>query len=347
MTEEGAVPRDDLGVEQTTPQEVQLRQAGEQAAQDAVKREEALDQLIQEPEKQLEQKPTVNYESKFDEAMVQVGKKDKEVRELKAQMEALQKQAEELQSWQTSIKDPTKRLDFLEKQGVHYRDLTNDWVSKDEEPKTPEQQQMELMRAEIEQLKSAYQTEVEEKQRITQQQEQTNAQQYARNLVETNEDKYPYLKAMNQSGRIIAEYNRRLQELGPNPPQLPDEHEVAAAVELKLKQTIENSLQNLASAGLVDGILQTPNTNQQNANALQQKPAQPANPLGQKQTPKPVSTTQPKTLTNGLSATPETAFDYRDAIRRGDEKALRENAARRASEAVATEQERKRLAGEL
>ncbi len=341
MANEGSVPSDDLGVtQQSTPADQQLRQAGESAAKRAVELEEALEKqqlgLIQTPTQDDESRP--DFEAKHTQALIEVAKREKQNREMAAQMAEYKAQAEQLQTLQQQLKTPKERLRVLEELGAGYRELTNDVISADEDPLTPEQKEIQQLRAELQTINTTLQTQEEEKEKLIQQQEQANVQGYVKKLVDDNVDKYPFLKSMNQSARIIAEYKQIQAETGLNP----DEHEVAAKVEEKLKQAVLGSVNGMAGDGLLEDHLKSLGyVKQQGAVAPQQKPAQQANPLtGQLLNPKPAPVQQTQTLTNGLSATPDEPFDHAAALARGDRVALRNNAARKASEAAARYEEK-------
>jgi len=271
-----------------------------------------------------------NYESKYTQAMVTVGKKDKEVRELKIQLEALQKQAQELDEWKTTLTKPVERLRFLEKQGVSYRDLVADAVASTDEPKTPEQKRIDDMQSKLTALEEQLTTARQEKEQATQQRVTQGYLQYAQQMVDNNPNQYPLTKAFNLSNRIVDEYAKRLKELGPNPPSVPDEAEVAQYVEDRIRTDLRQKLPLLIPTAPFAAMLAEHGYTQQVASAqTQQKPVPQAQSLGpQNQTQKSAAVTP--TLTNDMSATTAHGLDYDELLRRGDKKALRDNAIRQA-----------------
>ena len=261
--------------------------------------------------------------ARYQEAMVKVGKKEKELRELHVQLEQIQKQAQEFEQWKQSLTDPEQRVTFLQSIGISPKDLATSMVLATEEPKTAEQIEREKMAERIAALEQQITAEREEKEKITQQQQQYSVYQYASKLIEDNKDKYPHLAAVGGADRLIAAYRKYQEEYPPG--QYPDEHEVAAAVEKQLSESMRASIKRLNEYGVLQPLL-APDPDQ----ITEQKPAQQANHLGQKQQAAPAN--DRPTLTNDLSATPDPGLDYKEILKKEKwrSQTLRDHAIRRA-----------------
>ena len=282
------------------PTPEQLRQAAVTAVDDKLKQQT-------DPTPTTEPEPAEDYTAKYQEAMVKVGRKEKELLDLKAQLESERQKAEQFAQWQEAIKDPSKRMQFFQSQGISHKDLVRDMVESTEEPKTPEQLEKERLAAEIEELRKWRDNVVEQQRQYQEQQQQMSAHQYAAKLVEDNKDKYPLTAALNRSGAIVAEYAKRQEMLPPG--QYPDENEVAAYIESQLAETVKGQIQRLKEYGVpLDGFI-SPSEQQ-----TEPKPARQASALGRQTQTATVQQDAP-TLTNDMSASPDQGFDFNKVLR--------------------------------
>lgn len=328
---EGSVHEEQPMPQQKMPEGAPSREQLMEAAQKAVREKQEAPPEPPEPET-----PAVDYEARHAKALVDLGKKDLEARRLKQQMKELQTQLEQHQTIFQRLKDPEQSIDALRDAGISYKELTDHVVAGEQPPLTPDQEEIRELREQVKLLLSDREQREQERQAYQARQTQQTAEEYAKDLIEKNADKYPFLKASSAYGRLVHEYRRQMQQTG----QEPDEHEVAAQLEENYRVTAEQRLASFADAGILDKHLETlgyvrTSTNQhkpangQQPGKNQQQPTLPAQNMGSQQV-----SAQVPTLTNELSATPDTGFNYeavlkKDKIQRDRE--LRDRARREAA----------------
>lgn len=331
---EGSVHEEQPMPQQSLPEGEPSREQLREAAQRAVReKQEAAEGAVRpaEPEK-----PATNYEALHTKALVDIGKKDLENRRLKEQMKALETQLQEHQSIFERLKDPEQSLEALKAVGTSYSELTNHLVSAEKPPLTPEQEEIRDLKEQVKLLLTDREQREKERQAYQVRQTQQTAENYAKELIEKNAEKYPFLRASEGHVSLVREYQRLMQETG----QTPDEHEVAAHLEERYRVAAEKRLSSFVETGIIDkslealGYVRTRQNQHKPANGKdsstnQRQPTLLAGNMGSQQ-----ASAQVPTLTNELSATPDSGFDYeavlkKDKIQRDRE--LRERARREAA----------------
>jgi myosin heavy subunit len=223
----------------------ELRAEAQQRAHDA-------GQPAPEPEPKT---PAVDWEAKYQKSVVDYGKQNKENRVMSQQMQELQTQIQQQQQVIDSLKDPNAALQVLEQHGTDYQALTQAVVGAPEPP-TPEQAKIAELEATVTQMNQYIQQVQQKEQEQTQQQQQQSAEATSKQFLEENREQYPFLASHNLTKQFLAEYTREVEALGPNPPTLPDAHQVAATLEQRYRQASAASLANLNATGLLKSQLE-------------------------------------------------------------------------------------------
>ncbi len=339
--------------EQTYPEarmesDQKLRAEAEKAGMEAELKEQELSNLQSQltEAKETKEADEVNWQGRHDELAIKYAKKEKDLRVMRQELDQLKPMIEEYKAFQSALSDPSQRLKALEDRGVSYMTLTQDVVGAEQDQPTEEQRQIRALEQQVQALQQQNQLAIEQQQKAEEARKQAAVQEYTRKLVSDNQDKYPYLHALGRHDAVIAEFNRQVEALGPNPPSsaFPDEHAVAAMVESRFRDAVVAKTKTFAERGLLDDHLKEMGYVKRQAKKEERITDDRAakSPLsGQPIQPQQTSVT----LTNDMSATPETPFDHKAAYAKGDMVALRNHAAKVAAQAAQREEEAREQRG--
>lgn len=223
---------------------------------------------------------------------LQVARLEKQLRDQKAGYDKAQQEKEELVA---ALKDPEKRYALIEEHGGTYQDWTNQIVSGSKPQKDPRDLELDQIRQTLSQMQSQLEQRNKVEQEQTQNQALGEARQYAAKYLEDNKDKYPYLHATRHYDELINEAVRRNNEGLPV-----DDGEIAAEVEAKLVEIIKGNLTSLSKLDSFSAMLSEFGYQRVAQSAQEKELTQRESVRGQTN----------QTLTNDLSGQPSSGFDY-------------------------------------
>jgi hypothetical protein len=290
--------------------------SNEELRAEAQQRAQSAGQPAPEPEPKT---PPVDWEAKYQRSVVDYGKQNKENRVMQQQLQQMQEQMQQQQQIIESLKDPNAALKILEQHGTGYQDLTNAIVGAPEPP-TPEQAKIAELEAQVTSMNQYIQQVQQREQEQTQQQQQQTAEETSKQFLDENREKYPFLASHNLTKQFLAEYTREVEALGPNPPTLPDAHQVAATLEQRYRQASAASLANLNATGLLKSQLEALGYVPKTSNGEQSKEQTPDQRADSTVKPNPqpaVARQAAPTLSNSDAAYPDKAEDFTKLYREG------------------------------